>query len=218
MSDLPVVEAATLPDPDPEATDGETVVGVLLAAGTSSRFGAANKLLADLDGRPVVSHAVRTLLEAALDDVVVVLGHERERVREALADHDVRFVTNPDYADGQASSVRAGVGAAEAAGADAAVFLPGDMPFVGAGTVDRLVTAYRAGVAPALAAAHGGQRGNPVLFDSDRFDPLSRIDGDTGGRSVLLGTDGAVLLAVEDSGVLVDIDTTDDLERRRQDN
>jgi molybdenum cofactor cytidylyltransferase len=85
------------------------------------------------------------------------------------------------------------------------------MPFVDPATVDRLVAAYRAGVAPALAAAHDGRRGNPVLFDGTRFEALSAVDGDTGGRSVLLETEGAVLLAVDDEGVLVDIDTTGDL-------
>ncbi|MFB6204982.1 MAG: NTP transferase domain-containing protein [Haloglomus sp.] len=220
--DLPVVEAADVPA-DPEApADRERVFGVLLAGGTSSRFGAANKLLADLDGEPIVARAARSLLDADLTGVVAVLGHEADRVRAALgvetepADSDVTFVENPDYADGQATSVRAGVSAVSDAGADAAVFLPGDMPFVDPATVDRLVDAYRAEVAPALAAAHDSQRGNPVLFDGRRFEALSRVDGDTGGRGVLLGTDGAVLLAVDDEGVRIDIDTTDDLERWRR--
>lgn len=211
MSDLPVLEPDDrAPDEGPPA-DREHVVGVLLAAGTSSRFGPANKLLAPIDGEPVVAHAARALCGAGLETVVVVVGHEADRVRAALADRDVTFVENPDYADGQASSVRTGVAAAADAGADAALFLPGDMPFVDPATVDRLVAAYRAGDAPALAAAHDGQRGNPVVFDDERFAALSRVEGDTGGRSVLLGTDGAVLLAVDDEGVLVDVDTTGDL-------
>jgi molybdenum cofactor cytidylyltransferase len=209
VTDLPVVDGSAAGGSIVEGR--ERVVGVLLAAGTSSRFGESNKLLADLDGAPVVVHAARSLCDAGLESVVVVLGHEADRVRAALADRDVTFVENPDYADGQSTSVRAGVAAAADAEADAAVFLPGDMPFVDPATVDRLVAAYRAGLAPALAAAHDGRRGNPVLFDSSRFGALSAVDGDTGGRSVLLGTEGAVLLAVDDEGVLVDIDTTGDL-------
>jgi molybdenum cofactor cytidylyltransferase len=209
VTDLPVVDGSEVGGGTVEGR--ERVVGVLLAAGTSSRFGEANKLLADLDGAPVVARAARSLCDAALESVIVVLGHEAGRVRAALADRDVTFVENPDYADGQSTSVRAGVAAAADAAADAAVFLPGDMPFVDPATVDRLVAAYRAGVAPALAAAHDGRRGNPVLFDGTRFEALSAVDGDTGGRSVLLETEGAVLLAVDDEGVLVDIDTTGDL-------
>jgi molybdenum cofactor cytidylyltransferase len=209
VTDLPVVDGSAAGGSIVEGR--ERVVGVLLAAGTSSRFGESNKLLADLDGAPVVVHAARSLCDAGLESVVVVLGHEADRVRAALADRDVTFVENPDYADGQSTSVRAGVAAAADAEADAAVFLPGDMPFVDPATVDRLVAAYRAGLAPALAAAHDGRRGNPVLFDSSRFGALSSVEGDTGGRSVLLGTEGAVLLAVDDEGVLVDIDTTGDL-------
>ncbi|MFC6835104.1 nucleotidyltransferase family protein [Halomarina ordinaria] len=194
-----------------------SVVGVVLAAGTSSRFGAANKLLADLDGDALVRHAARTLLDAHLDRIVVVLGHEAVAVGEALADLAVTFVENPDYAAGQSTSVGVGVRAAVEADADAAVFLPGDMPFVGSETVDLLVDAHRAGVGSALAAAHDGRRGNPVLFDRRHFDALTRVDGDVGGRRVLLGSDDAALLAVDDPGVRRDVDTPEDLSGGRGD-
>lgn len=193
----------------------ERVVGVVLAAGTSSRFGDGNKLLAELNGTPLVRRATQSLLGATSAEVVVVLGHEADRVRDALAECEVRFVENPEYAAGQSTSVAVGVGAARDLDADAVVFLPGDMPFVGAGTVDSVIRAYRSGIASAIAVAHDGDRGNPVLFDSRHFGALAAVDGDTGGRSVLLECDDAVLLAVPDPGVRTDIDTSADLARHR---
>lgn len=192
-----------------------SVVGVLLAGGTSSRFGDANKLLADFRGVPLVGHAARTLLDAGLSEVVAVLGHEAEAVDAALSDLGVRTVRNPAYEEGLSTSVARGVEAARDVGADAALFLPGDMPAVDPATVGLLVDAYRAGLGTALAAAHEGRRGNPVLFDAAHFDELLAVDGDTGGRSVLLGSDDGALVEADDPGVTDDIDTTSDLRRRR---
>lgn len=189
------------------------IVGVVLAAGTSSRFGTTNKLLADLDGKPLVRHAARTLLDARLEQVVVVLGHEATAVRDALARFDVRFADNPDYESGQSTSVRTGVQVTIETDAAAAIFLPGDMPFVDSATVERLLDAYRDGLGDALAPAYAGQRGNPVLFDRRYFDALSRVEGDVGGRSVLLESDDALLFNVDDPGVTTDIDTPSDLSR-----
>jgi molybdenum cofactor cytidylyltransferase len=198
-----------------EADPGErSIVGVLLAGGTSSRFGEANKLLAELDGEPLVRHAARTLLDAALSDVVAVLGYEAEAVASALDGLDVGLVRNPDYEEGLSTSVARGVEAARDAGADAALFLPGDMPAVEPATVMLLADAYRAGLGTALAAAHEGRRGTPVLFDAAHFDALLAVEGDTGGRPVLLGSDDSALVEVDDPGIGEDVDTIGDLERQ----
>lgn len=200
---------------DPDEHLPKTVVGVLLAGGTSSRFGDANKLLADLDGEPLVRHAARTLLDADLDEVVAVLGYEADAVDAALGGLDLLSVRNPDYEDGLSTSVARGVAAAREHGADAAVFLPGDMPRVDPATVDLLVDAHRVGLGTALAAAHDGRRGNPVLFDREHFEALLAVEGDVGGRPVLVGSAGAALVDTDDAGVLDDVDTTEDLSGRR---
>jgi len=186
------------------------VAGVVLAAGTSSRYGDANKLLADLDGGPVVARSVRTYLDAAVDPVVVVVGHEAERVRTALPE-GVRVVHNPDYAAGQASSVRVGIAAVAGAGADAAVVGLGDMPFVRAETVTTLVRAFRAGAGDPLAAAVDGHRGNPVCFGAPWFDDLRDVDGDVGGREILSTAPDAALVETDDPGVRRDVDRPTDL-------
>jgi molybdenum cofactor cytidylyltransferase len=207
--------AEALEGTDSADATAPTVVGVLLAGGTSSRFGDRNKLLAEVDGEPLGRRAAGTLLEADLGEVIAVLGHESEAVRAALADLDVRFVENPAYEEGLSTSVSRGAAAVGSTDADAAVFLPGDMPAVDPATVGLLVDAYRAGIGSALAAAYDGRRGNPVLFDRAHFEALAGVEGDVGGRPVLLESDGGALVETTDPGVVEDVDTTDDLRRHR---
>jgi len=193
------------------ANDQPTVVGVVLAAGTSSRFGETNKLLAEWADAPLVSHAVDTLMQSVVDEVVVVVGDDAERVRAAISDFEVTVVHNDGYAAGQATSVCRGITAARNHRADAVVFALGDRPTVHADSINALVDAYRAGVGDALAAACDGDRGNPVLFNQQHFEALADTTGDTGGREILLAADGAALVETGDHGVLVDVDSPDDM-------
>ena len=213
-SELPVIEPADLASRsrDRERPREGSIVGVVLAAGTSSRYGAANKLLATVNGEAIVRRAVMTVLDAAVDRVIVVLGHEAGRVRGALDGLDVDVVRNDDYERGQATSVRTGVGVADERGASAVVIALGDMPAVDASTVDTLIEAYRADAGDALAAAYGGRRGNPVCFDARYFEALCDVSGDTGGRSILLESERAALVETGDPGVVRDVDTRADLE------
>lgn len=209
--DLPGLDAATIADAGVADDRADAVVvGVLLAAGLSTRFGERNKLLVDLEGEPLVRHAARSLVTADLASVVVVVGHEAEAVRAALNDLPVRFVTNERYKAGLSTSVAAGVDAA--ADADAIVFLPGDMPWIDPGTVRLLAAAYRAGLGSALAAAYEGRRGNPVLFGRRHFAALRDVTGDVGGREILLTSEDAALVETGDPGVIDDVDTGEDLE------
>ncbi|MFB6196376.1 MAG: NTP transferase domain-containing protein [Haloplanus sp.] len=198
-------ESLLVVEPPFEPTRDARVAGVVLAAGTSTRFGDDNKLLADVDGQPLVRRAVAPFLDAAIDPVVVVVGHESDRVRAALASTAVQFVDNPAYVDGQATSVRVGVDAVADATLDAVVVGLGDMPFVRTRTVELLVAAYRAGAGDVLAAAADGQRGNPVLFDASYADALRELTGDSGARSLVL--EHGTLVETGDPGVARDVDT-----------
>ena len=202
--DPPVVDPGDL---GPATREGP-VVGVLLAAGLSERFVGTNKLLADVDGEPLVRRAARTLVESGVDGVVAVVGHEAERVREALAGLDLDVVENPDHAAGQSTSVGVGTRAAREAGAVAACFMLGDMPWVAPASVDALVRAYRAGAGDPLAAAVDGRRGNPTLFDARHFDALEAVDGDVGGRDLLLADPDAALVETGDPGVRRDVNAS----------
>lgn len=158
------------------------VAGLVLAAGRGRRFG-STKQLAELDGRPLVRHAVDTALAASLDPVLVVVGHDADRVAAVLP-ADVVVVANPDHDEGQASSLRAGVRAAAAHEVDALVVLLGDEPEVTAASVQAVVDAHARGAAVARAAYDDGP-GHPVLFAREVWPRLTGVVGDTGARQVL---------------------------------
>lgn len=185
---------------------------VLLAAGLGSRFGAAPKLLARLDGKPLVRHAAEAALGARPRPVVAVLGAHAEAVRDALAGLDLVRVDNPDYRTGLASSLRAGLAALPATCAAAIVVL-GDMPRVTAAHLDRLAEAFAG--APELPAAvvpvQAGRRGNPVLLNLRRLGPdIASLAGDRGAGPLLKGRSD-VLEIPGDPATALDVDTPDTL-------
>jgi molybdenum cofactor cytidylyltransferase len=211
--------------PQPRDDDGEEagpqqaprVAVLLLAAGRSTRMGGPNKLLADANGQPLVLHAVRAALASQAVEVVVVLGHMADQVRAAVeasvpAHAKLRFVVNPDYAEGLSTSVRTGI-AALGKDVDAAIVQLGDMPGVGAGMLDRLMAAFspvegRSICVPTV----GGKRGNPVLWDRRFFPEIATISGDTGAKH-LIGEHTDLVCEVEMTGeaAITDIDTPEAL-------
>jgi molybdenum cofactor cytidylyltransferase len=140
------------------------IAAVILAAGRSSRMG-RNKLLLDLDGKPILCHAVDQALGAGLSEIIVVSGHQASKVREALGDRAVKVIEAREHKLGMSASLKAGIRALNPK-TEAAVVMLGDMPQVSAPLIRRLIAAYnplegRSIVVPTL----GGKRGNPVLFD-----------------------------------------------------
>lgn len=188
------------------------IAGIVLAAGRSTRMGGPNKLTAVLDGLPLVRHAASAALQAGLSEVVVVTGHQADRVEAALAGLAVRFIHNPDFAGGLSTSLRTGIGALDEA-TDAAVVLLGDMPRVDASLVRRLAGAFdpAAGRHVAVPVADG-RRGNPVLWGRRFFGELMKVTGDQGGRAVLASAPEAVAeVPAEGEGVHLDLDTPEAL-------
>lgn len=210
---LTVIDPASVAAEEPVASP--TVHGVVLAAGTSSRYGGSNKLLELIDGEPVVTHTVEAVRAADLDGITVILGHDAERVGAAVSGLRVNLQTNDRYAEGQSTSVATGVAAARERGADAVLIALGDMPFVSVETIETLLSVYARNAGDAVAAACGGKRGNPVLFDERFFDALSSVEGDVGGRELLYSDPGAVAVETGDPGVLHDVDSPGDLAGHR---
>lgn len=172
------------------------VAGLLLAAGRSSRARGTNKLLARLEGKPLVRIAAENALASGLSRLVVVTGHMHGEIRDALAGLDIDIVHNPDFAEGMGGSIRTGMRALPQS-AEAVLVLLADMPGIDAGVIDRLIGAYRPEAGRAIiAAAHEGTRGNPVLFDRLFFARLARLEGDTGARR-LIGENSGLLAEVE---------------------
>jgi molybdenum cofactor cytidylyltransferase len=188
------------------------IAAVVLAAGRSTRMGAINKLIAEIGGKPLVRIAAEQALASRAKPVIVVTGHEHERVEAALAGLPVRFVHNPDYADGLGTSLKAGI-AVVPADADGVVVCLGDMPQVDAGLIDKLIAAIdpeRGGlvVVPSI----DGRRGNPVVWSRRFFHDLTAISGDIGARH-LIGSyaEAVVEVPVAGEAALTDVDTPESL-------
>jgi molybdenum cofactor cytidylyltransferase len=191
---------------------------VLLAAGASTRFGAGNKLLAELGGRPLVAHAADALLASGVDEIVVVTGRDSEQVRQILARTAVRFAHNEGWIRGMGSSIANGLRALGSQPSGAFV-VPGDMPFITTGTIATLRDRFiRAGgeriVVPTT--PEGAQR-NPVLWPRRCFAELALLSGAEGGKPLLKRySDQTVCVAFADALALTDVDTAEDLEAARR--
>jgi molybdenum cofactor cytidylyltransferase len=171
-------------------------------------MGGPNKLLADLNGRPLVRIVVEQALASKASSVTVVTGHQADQVRQALDGLDVDFVHNAAFAEGLATSVNTGIGAVPA-DADGAVVCLGDMPLIDADLIDRLIEAFAPDRGALIVVpVSDGRRGNPVLWSRRFFAELAALDGDIGARHLIARHSEAVAeVAVEGNGAFLDIDT-----------
>lgn len=212
-----LMEIVTRPQPRESAEQpGRQVAAIVLAAGRSSRMGGPNKLLAEIGGRPLVRIVAEAALASRARPVIVVTGHQRERVEAALAGLDVVLVHNPAYADGLSASLKAGIAAVPPA-ADGAIICLGDMPQVDARLIDRLLAAFdpERGALVAVPTI-GGKRGNPVVWSRRFFSDLSTLTGDVGARGLIASYPEAVVeVATTDDAALTDVDTPDALDAVR---
>ena len=210
MSDRTTLPIVSPPDCQ-QPRKSTTIAGIVLAAGTSSRFGDENKLLADVNGRTVIAQSVQNLTDSTIDTVYVVTGNEHHHVENTIGHLGVQTVTNKAYEQGQATSIRTGIRAVRRVPIDAVLISLGDMPFVTPSTINRLIATYQQVAAGIIVAGYQGRRGNPVLFDASYLESLASIRGDTGARHFIRESNDAVLVETEDPGVVRDIDTPDDL-------
>ncbi len=188
------------------------IAAIVLAAGQSRRMGGPNKLLLPVAGKPMVRHVVEAALASTAAPVMVVLGHQQHEVRQALRGLRVHFATNPAFAEGLSTSLRAGI-AALPPEVDGAVVCLGDMPLVSAGLIDRLIGAFDPDAGRRIVVpTWQGRRGNPVLLARELFDAVAAITGDVGARDLLRAHAASVAeIEAEDDAALIDIDTPEAL-------
>jgi len=189
------------------------IAAIVLAAGRSTRMGAANKLTADVGGKPMLRWAAEAALASRARPVLVVTGHREGDVRAALAGLDARLVANPDFAQGLSTSLRAGI-AAVPADCDGALVLLGDMPRIEAPHLDRLIGAFAPGAI--VVPVHRGRQGNPVLWPRALFPEIIQLEGDAGAKH-LIGAHRDAVREVEmgTTAILADVDTPEALQRLR---
>lgn len=214
-----LMEIVTRPQPRvPLEIDGNrNVAAVILAAGRSTRMGGPNKLLAELNGKKLVRIVAEQALASRASPVIVVTGHQGAEVAAALDGLDVTLVDNPRFADGLATSVKAGI-AAVPASSDGAIVCLGDMPLIDTRLIDRLIGSFAPdrGSLIVLPVA-GGRRGNPVLWSRRFFPELMTLDGDIGARHLIaLHAEAVAEVEVDGKGAFLDIDTPEMLADARR--
>lgn len=185
------------------------ISGIVLAAGRSARLGRPKQTLL-LDGLPLLSHVLRAARASSLDEVVLVLGHDADKIASAAGDWGQRVVVNPDFAAGQSTSIQAGLAALHS-DAEAALVLIGDQPDVGPDVIDAVIQAYHVSGAPIVQPVYRGLPGNPVLFRRDLFPELAGVTGDEGGRSIVRAhAADVVAVSIADRSLPRDVDTEED--------
>jgi molybdenum cofactor cytidylyltransferase len=191
---------------------GIVIPAIVLAAGKSTRMGRPKANLPLEDGETFLSRIVRTLCAAGVDDVVVVVGHEADAIIEAFARTGAaaRFVANPDYEDGQFSSLLRGLNAVDRPGVNAALVTLVDVPFVNVETVRTVIARYHQTHAPIVRPVRGEAHGHPVLIDRSLFDAMRRAEPSAGAKLVVRAHASAIGdVQVGDDWAFRDIDTVD---------
>jgi len=183
--------------------------GLVLAAGAATRFGAP-KQLAELDGVPMLEHALRTMTAATVGRVVVVLGSGADEIAERVDFHGADALVCDRWEEGQSASLACGL--AELADCEAVVVTLGDQPRVSPDAIQRVIAARNG--ASAVRATYGGTPGHPVLLERDLFEQLRNVTGDKGARNLLVSAQ-VLDVPCDDLGGGEDVDTPAELDALR---
>jgi molybdenum cofactor cytidylyltransferase len=183
----------------------ETVSAILLAAGEARRMGRLKQLM-PLGSSTMVEQTIDNLLASSVGEVIVVLGHKAEEVREKIADRPIKIMLNPMYSQGMGTSIAAGLNLVDSQ-AGAIMLALADQPFVDSPTIDKLIEEFKAHDKGIAIPTYRGQRGHPIIFSIKYKAPLSGLTSDIGGREIIKEHPEDVLeVAVDCEGIITDID------------
>lgn len=187
------------------------IAGILLAAGTASRLGKTKQLL-PFRGSTLLGRTMENAAASDLDELVVVLGHDADRIMQSLDFSGMKTVINKDYSKGQSTSLIKGLDAVSPSCAGA-LFILADQPLVTPDMINRLIRAFQASEAPLVIPFYRDRRGNPVLVARSLFPRLLSLSADTGARALFDEYKASILrVEFETDAVLVDVDTAQDYE------
>ena len=193
------------------------VGAIVLAAGLSSRMGGANKLLADLNGLPVIERTLCAVVASGASEVCVVTGHEAVQLESLIQKMPVNTAFNEDFSQGMASSIVTGV---KSLGddLDGVLICLGDMPAISSALIDGLIAAFEHQTAKSICLpVFESQRGHPVLLGRDYLSSLLELRGDQGAKCIIAANEVNVLeIQSNNEGVLLDTDTPTGLARLRE--
>jgi molybdenum cofactor cytidylyltransferase len=192
------------------------IPAIVLAAGRSSRMGRAKATLPTGDGHTFLTRIVRTFLDAGVDEVIVVVGHDAELIARSFSSSGLtaRFVVNDRYDEGQLSSLLAGLAIVDRPDVSAALVTLVDVPLVSVATVRAVVDAYARTRAPIVRPSSGERHGHPLLIDRALFAALRNADPLSGAKPIVRTyASAAGDIAIDDEGAFVDIDTEEEYRR-----
>ncbi|MBE1530005.1 molybdenum cofactor cytidylyltransferase [Sphingopyxis sp. OAS728] len=190
--------------------EAANIAAVLLAAGTSQRFGTEDKLLASLAGEPLALHAARRIVELAPGRRIAVCPNRDGVLAQQLAAEGFEIAVNPYPERGLSHSLSRGIAEAALGPEVAALICLADMPFVSTSHLRELLARFDPSTAPVVASSDGDTAMPPALFASALFNKLLTGEGDRGGKALLAGA--ALVHAAADE--LLDIDRPGDLPAR----
>ena len=194
-----------------KATGGEAkVIALILAAGSSTRMGPKNKLLANVIGKPMITHVVDAIGQSMVNSVVVVTGYEREKIENVLSQLNISFVHNENFNAGLSESLKVGLKEIPD-DVDGVLICLGDMPLLTSTIIDNLIKAFDPIEGRSICVPiNGRKRGNPVLWDKSYLTEMTEIVGDVGAKKLLEKySDHVFEVNFEGDNVLIDVDTPD---------
>ena len=185
------------------------ISAILLAAGQSKRMAGENKLTKKIQGIPLIKHSVKNILDSSIDELIVVLGHQKEIIEKLIDKNEkIKFVFNKDFESGIASSIKTGLNNLSEK-TEAFFVCLGDMPMVNHDIYNLLIKSKDN--KEIIVPTYKGQQGNPVLFDKSMKETVMNITGDVGAKKILeLNKDKILNLEVNDQSIIKNFNTLDD--------
>ena len=194
------------------------ISSILLAAGQSLRMKDENKLIKEINGIPLIKYAAKNILASAVDEIIVVTGHENKKIEDAIGIHKkIRFVYNKDFKSGISSSIKTGLHSISKK-TDAFFISLGDMPNVNQNIYNKLIKSrenYNKKLKlkhkkEIIIPTHEGKEGNPVLFSKFMKDQIMLLEGDLGARKIIeLNKNKILNVPFHNEGISLDFDTQD---------
>ncbi len=182
---------------------------LILGAGLSRRFGPSNKLLQNYEGKPIIRHVVDEIKKLNLNQIIIVLGHQADEVRQTLKGDPFTLIENHAFKDGMGTSIARGAQALDQK-SDGVFICPGDMPLIKAEEFTKLSEHFVPN--QICVPIHEGQRGHPVLFANSYFSVLQQCKGDQGARTVLQANKNNIqFIEMPTTAIHYDIDVEEDI-------
>jgi len=188
------------------------IAGVILAAGSASRMGETKQLLL-FKGRPILEHVIKNARQSNLYEIIVVLGHDTDKIQQSVDFSGTKTVTNSEYLKGQSTSIIKGVKTISPI-CDAAMFLLADQPLIKSNIINNIINAFESSQKSIIIPYYKKTRGNPVIFERALFPDLNLLSGDTGPRVLFNKFKNSIFkVPLHDKAILIDIDTKDDYQK-----